>query len=120
MRILQPHQTISERNLSVLSGSDRTIWLRTCYAPELDDVYQDMAQGVAGFIVDANAFLDDATLYDFKMRGTKYYFAFLRCGTGINGKPSTKIQTHGFTMKTGRLRLTLALPCTTPVTERSS
>jgi hypothetical protein len=66
MRILQPHQTISERKLSVLSGSDRTIWLRTCYAPELDDVYQDMAQGVAGFIVDVNAFLDNATLYDFE------------------------------------------------------
>jgi hypothetical protein len=62
MRILQPHQTIDERNLNVLG--DRTIWLRTCYAPELDDIYQDMAQGVAGHIVDPNAFLDDAALYD--------------------------------------------------------
>jgi hypothetical protein len=65
-RIFQPHQTINERNLSVLSGADRTIWLRTCYAPELDAVYQEMAQGVAGFIVDANAFLDDVNLYDFE------------------------------------------------------
>ncbi|KAI0856095.1 hypothetical protein F4860DRAFT_426685 [Xylaria cubensis] len=40
-RVLVPHQTVRERNLSTRTGSAHRspVWLRTCYCPELASVY---------------------------------------------------------------------------------
>ncbi|KAF2822788.1 hypothetical protein CC86DRAFT_372602 [Ophiobolus disseminans] len=53
-RVLQPHQTISERNLSI-PHFHRHIWLRTCYDPALANKYHDLWNG--------EDVLDDETLY---------------------------------------------------------
>jgi len=62
-RVLQPHQTIQERHLGVFPGGERTIALRTCYAPELNDVYQDMSWYLSDSVVDIDGILDNETLY---------------------------------------------------------
>ncbi|KAI6080957.1 hypothetical protein F4821DRAFT_265392 [Hypoxylon rubiginosum] len=40
-RVLAPHQTVRERNLSLRTelGRYAPVWLRTCYSPELAEVY---------------------------------------------------------------------------------
>ncbi|KAI1764237.1 hypothetical protein GGR53DRAFT_327485 [Hypoxylon sp. FL1150] len=50
-RVLAPHQTVRERNLSLRTelGRYAPVWLRTCYSPELTDTYaswhsQDLGQ----------------------------------------------------------------------------
>jgi hypothetical protein len=64
-RIFGPHQTDQERRHGVLLGAKRTIWLRTCYAPELEDAYQDMFDGVEEWVVDPEDIFDDEALYAF-------------------------------------------------------
>lgn len=42
-RVLAPHQTINERNVSLQASCQRDpIWIRTCYADSLKDAYEDM------------------------------------------------------------------------------
>jgi hypothetical protein len=45
-RVLAPHQTIKERNLSqnVASVLNDPLWIRTCYAPDLQAVYEQMIE----------------------------------------------------------------------------
>ncbi|KAF7546068.1 hypothetical protein G7Z17_g8690 [Cylindrodendrum hubeiense] len=52
-RVLQPHQTIQERNVSALIefGYTTPLWLRVCYDPDLEDQY--------------NRFLDNCDIEDF-------------------------------------------------------
>jgi hypothetical protein len=45
-RVLTPHQTIKEQNLSqrVASQLHDPLWIRTCYAPDLQAVYKQMIE----------------------------------------------------------------------------
>jgi hypothetical protein len=66
-RVLAPHQTIRERNLSqhVASRMNDPLWIRTCYAPGLQAVYDQMIE--AGLRDSENPerllVLDDEELY---------------------------------------------------------
>jgi hypothetical protein len=45
-RVLAPHQTFKERNLSqhVASRLNQPLWIRTCYDPDLQAVYEQMIE----------------------------------------------------------------------------
>ncbi|KAH8881664.1 hypothetical protein GQ53DRAFT_754118 [Thozetella sp. PMI_491] len=76
-RIFRPHQTVQERNICCKDiGQDKSriiLWLRTCYLPELEAKYHDMATRaeVGGnasstvYVTDDNHMLDNQRLYDF-------------------------------------------------------
>lgn len=68
-RILEPRQTPQERNISTgFCGGLAPIWLRTCYLPELEPQYQDLAERAElgpARSVEPGRVLDDRTLYDF-------------------------------------------------------
>ncbi len=65
-RVLQPHQTIHERNLS-LHFSGGPLWLRSCYDPSLEDVYNEVFYDAAEdeSIVAPGAHLNNRALYNF-------------------------------------------------------
>ena len=51
----------------MLLGVSRTIWLRTCYASELNETYENMSRGLHfDGIIDQSAILNDETLYAFE------------------------------------------------------
>ena len=68
-RVLAPHQTVQERNISARRpGWPPPVWMRTCYAPELDAAHSELISYVdieSDTEVDAQGVLDDANLYDF-------------------------------------------------------
>jgi hypothetical protein len=64
-RIFTPHQTTQERKLGVVPGGPRAIWLRTCYAHELEEAYREMVDDVADLHVASDHMFDDAGLYDY-------------------------------------------------------
>lgn len=67
--MLATHQTAHERNISLVSCTGwQTVWLRTCYDPNLAEKYEQMkwesevpGHGVAG----EDKILDDPSRYDF-------------------------------------------------------
>ncbi|KAF1851965.1 uncharacterized protein K460DRAFT_413453 [Cucurbitaria berberidis CBS 394.84] len=67
IRILAPHQTIKERNISQHAASilNEPVWIRTCYASDLSNAYEEM--GNAGLRypenIDRFLLLDDEALY---------------------------------------------------------
>ncbi|KAI0487066.1 hypothetical protein F4859DRAFT_468089 [Xylaria cf. heliscus] len=66
-RVLVPHQTIRERNLSVRTEMGRysPVWLRTCYSPELASVYTEWRTSVdlESVLGHWSQILDDEALY---------------------------------------------------------
>ncbi|RLL93600.1 hypothetical protein CFD26_102089 [Aspergillus turcosus] len=67
-RVLATHQTVHERNISLVSSDGwQTVWLRTCYDPDLADKYEEMKgrSDVPGWGVSENKILDDPTRYNF-------------------------------------------------------
>lgn len=70
-RLFAPFQTHQEREMSARRASESahdSIWLRTCYDPELATRYDQMAAhvvGVGGRLVDAGGVFDDASTYAF-------------------------------------------------------
>jgi hypothetical protein len=67
-RVLATHQTVHERNISVVSSDGlQTVWLRTCYDPDLASKYEEMKRrsDVPGWGVSENKILDDPVRYDF-------------------------------------------------------
>lgn len=78
-RVLAPHQTIQERNITgFLSESggggayNPPVWLRTCYDPDLEDRYQEMYSDAE--IIDIEAELVDEALYNFGDDWEKIFF----------------------------------------------
>ncbi|KAB8239615.1 uncharacterized protein BDW43DRAFT_296001 [Aspergillus alliaceus] len=67
-RVLATHQRAHERNISQVSCSGlQTVWLRTCYDPDLASKYEELKRrsGIPGLGVSGNKFLDNPTRYDF-------------------------------------------------------
>ncbi|KAF7176521.1 hypothetical protein CNMCM7691_002839 [Aspergillus felis] len=66
-RVLATHQTLHERNISLVSSDGlQTVWLRTCYNPDLTSKYEELKQrSVPGWRGSGNKILDDPTRYDF-------------------------------------------------------
>ena len=66
-RVLATHQTVHERNISLVSSEGlQTVWLRTCYDPDLASKYEGLKQrSVPGLRGWGNKILDDLTRYDF-------------------------------------------------------
>ena len=68
--ILQPLQTVQERNLH-LDITDKVIWLRTCYEPGADSEHERLLSSLCYDIEEATegdgdeCLLDDQTLYDY-------------------------------------------------------
>ncbi|KAL5363783.1 hypothetical protein BJX96DRAFT_122316 [Aspergillus floccosus] len=66
--VLATHQTAHERNISLVSCDGwQTVWLRTCYDPDLADKYEKMKweSEVPGWGVAENKVLDDPSRYNF-------------------------------------------------------
>ncbi|RSM08483.1 hypothetical protein CDV31_008120 [Fusarium ambrosium] len=71
-RVLQPHQTIQERNICANRwGLATPVWVRTCYEPALEDEYEDLKEdwacegdGLLGACPEEYFLLEDAALYD--------------------------------------------------------
>lgn len=66
--MLATHQTAYERNISLVSCNGwQTVWLRTCYDPDLAEKYEKMKResSVPGWGVSGNKILDDPSRYDF-------------------------------------------------------
>lgn len=66
--MLAIHQTAHERNISLVSCDGwQTVWLRTCYDPDLADKYEQIksASEVPGGDVPWDKILDDPTRYNF-------------------------------------------------------
>lgn len=67
-RVLATHQTAHERNVSLVSSTGlQTVWLRTCYDPDLASKYEELRRNsvVPGWCAGWNKTLDDPTCYDF-------------------------------------------------------
>ncbi|KAK6819065.1 hypothetical protein RU639_008175 [Aspergillus parasiticus] len=67
-RVLATHQTVHERNISLVSSEGlQTVWLRTCYDPDLARKYEELKQRsvVPGWQGWGNKILDDPARYDF-------------------------------------------------------
>ncbi|OOO06657.1 hypothetical protein F9C07_2262210 [Aspergillus flavus] len=67
-RVLATHQTVHERNISLVSSEGlQTVWLRTCYDPDLARKYEELKQRsvVPGWQGWWNEILDDPARYDF-------------------------------------------------------
>ncbi|PKY05238.1 hypothetical protein P168DRAFT_252492, partial [Aspergillus campestris IBT 28561] len=67
-RVLATHQTSHERNISLVSCEGlQTVWLRTCYDPDLTGKYEEMKQEseIPGWGVSGDKILDDPSRYDF-------------------------------------------------------
>ncbi|KAI0972270.1 hypothetical protein F4678DRAFT_56212 [Xylaria arbuscula] len=64
-RVLVPHQTIGERNVSVRAaeGHFAPVWLRTCYSPELASVYDEWTVDLEYELHHWSQVLDDEALY---------------------------------------------------------
>lgn len=65
-RVLAPHQTHRERNLSLLIALDLSmpVWIRTCYARDLQDAWEKTLENAAELEeVDDVLLLDDEGLY---------------------------------------------------------
>lgn len=66
--MLATHQTAHERNISLVSCEGwQTVWLRTCYDPDLAGKYEEMKQKseVPGWGVSGDKILDDPSRYNF-------------------------------------------------------
>ena len=66
--MLATHQTAHERNISLVSSTGwQTVWLRTCYDPNLADKYEEMKREseVPGWGVSGAKVLDGPSRYDF-------------------------------------------------------
>ncbi|KAF9888289.1 hypothetical protein FE257_008859 [Aspergillus nanangensis] len=62
------HQTAHERNISLVSCTGwQTVWLRTCYNPDLANKYEEMKREseIPGWGISGNKILDDLSRYDF-------------------------------------------------------
>ncbi|RHZ63586.1 uncharacterized protein CDV56_104769 [Aspergillus thermomutatus] len=67
-RVLATHQTVHERNISLVSSAGwQTVWLRTCYDADLVSKYEELKwrSEVPGEGVSENKILDDPALYNF-------------------------------------------------------
>ncbi|UDD63945.1 hypothetical protein AFCA_011196 [Aspergillus flavus] len=67
-RVLATHQTVHERTISLVSSEGlQTVWLRTCYDPDLSRKYEELKQRsvVPGWQGWWNEILDDPACYDF-------------------------------------------------------
>jgi hypothetical protein len=67
-RVLATHQTVHERNVSMATSTGlQTVWLRTCYDPDLASKYEELRRRsvVPGWCIGWNKILDDPTRYDF-------------------------------------------------------
>ncbi|GAB1211882.1 hypothetical protein ATERTT37_001006 [Aspergillus terreus] len=66
--VLATHQTAYERNISLVSCTGwQTVWLRTCYDPDLAEKYEQMksASEIPGGGVSGDKILDDPSRYNF-------------------------------------------------------
>lgn len=71
--MLAPHQTVHERNISLVSSDGwQTVWLRTCYDPDLASKYEEMKER-----------LDDPARYDFDDGSKDSWRRVLVCLFGI-------------------------------------
>jgi hypothetical protein len=64
-RVLVPHQNQQERACGH-DPRERAVWLRTCYAPDLDNIYQDMLGQTCDTVVFPEHILDNRDLYAFE------------------------------------------------------
>jgi hypothetical protein len=67
--VLATHQTVHERNFSLVSSDGwQTVWLRACYDPDLASKYEEMKQssGVPSWGVPEDKILDDPARYNFE------------------------------------------------------
>ncbi|KAI1293938.1 hypothetical protein F5Y03DRAFT_326850 [Xylaria venustula] len=64
-RVLVPHQTVGERNVSARAaeGKFAPVWLRTCYSPELASVYDQWTVDLEYELNHWSQVLDDEALY---------------------------------------------------------
>ncbi|KAB8069354.1 hypothetical protein BDV29DRAFT_194963 [Aspergillus leporis] len=65
---LATHQTVHQRNISLVSSEGlQTVWLRTCYDPDLASKYEELKQRsvVPGWRGWGNKILDNPARYDF-------------------------------------------------------
>jgi hypothetical protein len=66
--VLATHQAVHERNISLVSSEGlQTVWLRTCYDPDLASKYEELKQRsvVPGWQGWGDKILDDPARYDF-------------------------------------------------------
>jgi hypothetical protein len=64
--VLAPHQTIKERNIShyILSSGHEPVWIRTCYAADLEGAWESILELATSFRGIAEAVLKNEALYD--------------------------------------------------------
>jgi hypothetical protein len=64
-RILAPHQTTKERNISnnMASGYHNPLWIRTCYSPDLQPTYEEIYEAGLQDDQDRLLVLDNEELY---------------------------------------------------------
>lgn len=64
-RIFAPHQTTQERNVALQTHAAHhaPVWLRTCYAPALADIYATFALDLESILGNISQILDDKAVY---------------------------------------------------------
>lgn len=84
--MLATQQTAYERNISLVSCSGwQTVWLRTCYDPDLVGKYEEMKweSEIPGWGVSGDKILDNPSRYDFDDGSGDSWRRVLVCVPGI-------------------------------------
>jgi hypothetical protein len=86
-----PFQTVQERKIQP-NGLEDPVWLRTCYNPDLDEAYEELADNAElaeGYsITNSAAVLDNSSLYNFGSDWTKILTRIPRLCDFVTGSVS--------------------------------